>query len=100
MVHLENQYIKSLLFFFSSRRRHTRLNWVTGVQTCALPICQFVGLGTTLAQTDEPIDNLVAAHETPGGLNEMLNNAWMDETNRNSLAAALDAVFDRVTKSD
>src|SRR5690606_40513686 len=26
------------LFFFSSRRRHTRFH-VTGVQTCALPIC-------------------------------------------------------------
>src|SRR3546814_4907509 len=29
----------SLLFFFSSRRRHTRCALVTGVQTCALPIC-------------------------------------------------------------
>src|SRR3546814_3433040 len=29
-----------LLFFFSSRRRHTRCALVTGVQTCALPICQ------------------------------------------------------------
>src|SRR6187200_3614413 len=28
-----------LCFFFSSRRRHTRLCQVTGVQTCALPIC-------------------------------------------------------------
>src|SRR3546814_18264741 len=27
-----------LLFFFSSRRRHTRCALVTGVQTCALPI--------------------------------------------------------------
>src|SRR3546814_4335569 len=25
--------------FFSSRRRHTRCALVTGVQTCALPIC-------------------------------------------------------------
>src|SRR3546814_7473354 len=29
-----------LLFFFSSRRRHTRCALVTGVQTCALPICR------------------------------------------------------------
>src|SRR3546814_10368940 len=29
-----------LLFFFSSRRRHTRCALVTGVQTCALPIYQ------------------------------------------------------------
>src|SRR3546814_4013854 len=30
-----------LLFFFSSRRRHTRCALVTGVQTCALPIYRF-----------------------------------------------------------
>src|SRR3546814_1422632 len=28
------------VFFFSSRRRHTRCALVTGVQTCALPISQ------------------------------------------------------------
>src|SRR3546814_8248597 len=27
-----------MIFFFSSRRRHTRCALVTGVQTCALPI--------------------------------------------------------------
>src|SRR3546814_5841460 len=30
-----------LVFFFSSRRRHTRCALVTGVQTCALPIFKF-----------------------------------------------------------
>src|SRR3546814_11363376 len=29
-----------VLFFFSSRRRHTSCALVTGVQTCALPICR------------------------------------------------------------
>src|SRR3546814_9776107 len=29
-------------FFFSSRRRHTRCALVTGVQTCALPICRIL----------------------------------------------------------
>src|SRR3546814_4502261 len=29
-------------FFFSSRRRHTICALVTGVQTCALPICLLV----------------------------------------------------------
>src|SRR3546814_4841409 len=28
------------IFFFSSRRRHTRCALVTGVQTCALPILE------------------------------------------------------------
>src|SRR3546814_11001190 len=30
------------MFFFSSRRRHTRCALVTGVQTCALPIHQLM----------------------------------------------------------
>src|SRR5881409_4267030 len=37
-------------FFFSSRRRHTRCETVTGVQTCALPILTATGqpsLGST-----------------------------------------------------
>src|SRR3546814_4178383 len=33
-----------MFFFFSSRRRHTRCALVTGVQTCALPICALVSL--------------------------------------------------------
>src|SRR3546814_13133672 len=32
------------MFFFSSRRRHTRCALVTGVQTCALPICRRLGV--------------------------------------------------------
>src|SRR3546814_3105178 len=31
--------VYNFFFFFSSRRRHTRCALVTGVQTCALPIC-------------------------------------------------------------
>src|SRR3546814_7989360 len=34
-----------LFFFFSSRRRHTRCSLVTGVQTCALPICPLGWIG-------------------------------------------------------
>src|SRR3546814_10822681 len=32
--------VPSYVFFFSSRRRHTRGALVTVVQTCALPICR------------------------------------------------------------
>src|SRR3546814_10279050 len=35
-----------ILFFFSSRRRHTRCALVTGVQTCALPISERCGITT------------------------------------------------------
>src|SRR3546814_2299008 len=32
-------FLSEYRFFFASRRRHTRCALVTGVQTCALPIC-------------------------------------------------------------
>src|SRR3546814_3702398 len=35
--------VSFFLFFFSSRRRHTRCALVTGVQTCALPILHTCG---------------------------------------------------------
>src|SRR3546814_18554622 len=34
------------MFFFSSRRRHTRCALVTGVQTCALPISALVAVAS------------------------------------------------------
>src|SRR3546814_1329041 len=36
-----------VVFFFSSRRRHTRCALVTGVQTCALPIYRLANEGMT-----------------------------------------------------
>src|SRR3546814_6110482 len=36
--------VRAYVFFFSSRRRHTRCALVTGVQTCALPICLMIGV--------------------------------------------------------
>src|SRR3546814_1208007 len=32
-------FVQGVFFFFASRRRHTMCALVTGVQTCALPIC-------------------------------------------------------------
>src|SRR3546814_4183727 len=34
-------FVLCFVFFFSSRRRHTRCALVTGVQTCALPISEW-----------------------------------------------------------
>src|SRR3546814_4270837 len=42
-----------MFFFFSSRIRHTICALVTGVQTCALPICYFQDIG----QDDNLDDN-------------------------------------------
>src|SRR3546814_9069895 len=39
------------VFFFSSRRRHTRCALVTGVQTCALPIFEDHGVRISAANT-------------------------------------------------
>src|SRR3546814_1972824 len=40
------------LFFFSSRRRHTRCALVTGVQTCALPISMLQNMAKNLQRLD------------------------------------------------
>src|SRR3546814_16297725 len=42
-----------VIFFFSSRRRHTRCALVTGVQTCALPIS---GVTSRIAEVRKAID--------------------------------------------
>src|SRR3546814_5616759 len=45
------------MFFFSSRRRHTRCALVTGVQTCALPICDIdVKEADRLGQSADELD--------------------------------------------
>src|SRR3546814_9863520 len=45
-------------FFFASRRRHTSCAFVTGVQTCALPILPYMAQRTT--------DAWIAALEAAG----------------------------------
>src|SRR3546814_4894374 len=45
-----------IVFFFSSRRRHTRCALVTGVQTCALPIYTvFVVPPVRIAENPRPV---------------------------------------------
>src|SRR3546814_18232014 len=50
-----------MLFFFSSRRRHTRCALVTGVQTCALPIFDSFGLGETASAVARFMDEAANA---------------------------------------
>src|SRR3546814_5594568 len=56
-----------LFFFFSSRRRHTRCALVTGVQTCALPICQALAV---LVGQDGSVENRVL--DLPEGITPSL----------------------------
>src|SRR3546814_11926839 len=51
------------LFFFSSRRRHTRCALVTGVQTCALPIWKAdvsdrIATGQKLVMPTPPVETV------------------------------------------
>src|SRR3546814_4584903 len=58
-------------FFISSRRRHTSCALVTGVQTCALPICIYAEPETTLADLDRdaaPIWLVAERLRDPGNL--------------------------------
>src|SRR3546814_4888665 len=60
-----------MVFFFSSRRRHTRCALVTGVQTCALPICPVtkdqrmmaaaLDNGTLLVNRSSPLHHHIAS---------------------------------------
>src|SRR3546814_5606959 len=50
------------MFFFSSRRRHTRCALVTGVQTCALPIFKHYG---TQKQKDDYLPKLARGEYIP-----------------------------------
>src|SRR3546814_1381664 len=45
-----------VVFFFSSRRRHTRCALVTGVQTCALPISVVPGVARRPRRRLDPRD--------------------------------------------
>src|SRR3546814_5260510 len=57
-----------VVFFFSSRRRHTRCALVTGVQTCALPISFHDGWNL-ITEEEHPgihdVDYIRYSHEHP-----------------------------------
>src|SRR3546814_19051920 len=56
-----------LVFFFSSRRRHTRCALVTGVQTCALPISSSPGRRNPSSVRDAVVAGEAAGAGLDGG---------------------------------
>ena len=82
-----------MVFFFSSRRRHTRFWHVTGVQTCALPILHCSELHRTAGPQDTRqlrygvfyIFGIYLANSRYTLLNEM-SSLWLLEAGRQQTA--------------
>src|SRR3546814_4342749 len=65
-----------LLFFFSSRRRHTRCALVTGVQTCALPISGYFAQYPAIGEMVKSIGKLDRNYVS----HEYFNRHWQPES--------------------
>src|SRR3546814_11722332 len=76
--------VSLLVFFFSSRRRHTRCALVTGVQTCALPICR------TNPRRTNPTTSAVRVAPRPVGHAVGMQDAIVSTTTPSGTEAARD----------
>src|ERR1043166_1495615 len=79
--------LERVVFFFSSRRRHTRFRNVTGVQTCALPILVHWDAGKREQILTAGFDGIVLhSAESKGGdvrwKNELLSHAHQEQPPR------------------
>src|SRR3546814_10109680 len=99
--------VVSVLFFFSSIRRHTRCALVTGVQTCALPICNMDPSGTKEIDETNPllgrcygrhVKDYAALSATPGDFEALAKAVGeMQRTEPNYSASDLAAIRVPVT---
>src|SRR3546814_6267789 len=71
-----------VVFFFSSRRRHTRCALVTGVQTCALPICPVAACSEIVGQDDSAIEAPPEIGNDERRLHVRAYNHWRSEERR------------------
>src|SRR3546814_7914674 len=82
------------VFFFSSRRRHTRCALVTGVQTCALPISDAqpaspaAGQGTTVVITGDHNQVILGCQSCPLSEDAQSNPRAEGRTPGSSVGAA------------
>src|SRR3546814_7449446 len=86
-----------IYFFFSSRRRHTRCALVTGVQTCALPIC-YKSLKAVLDGGIEGRPETVLFYATSNRRHLMARD--MIENERSTAINPSEAVEEKVSLSD
>src|SRR3546814_18629481 len=88
------QWFRTVLFFISSRRRHTRCALVTGVQTCALPISHRRDAGPD-ALFVRGVQLLVSRQRQHGGAASL----WHPRA-KGTLAAPIDEWRNSVSLSD
>src|SRR3546814_2300209 len=86
-----------LFFFFSSRRRHTRCALVTGVQTCALPICGItqVRFAASLSRWSVPGPFRSFCPSSIADTSIVLKELFLLETKINRMASLLEEVIER-----
>src|SRR3546814_16124341 len=91
--------ISVCVFFFSSRRRHTRCALVTGVQTCALPIFRIsVGVQNRLGALGNLIDPFFWRNVL-GGLRPRASKAFIHHLFGNGMKIARARVITRSGQS-
>src|SRR3546814_10844297 len=73
-------------FFFSSRRRHTRCALVTGVQTCALPICALLGYACIRCGARYPAELAIDSRGCPACFDEAPANLRLVRHGENAIA--------------
>lgn len=57
----------------------------------------YLGVGSTLDDSEQPPADLVRPHETPEGINETVRKSWFDPQNQAHLEQALDHVLERIS---
>src|SRR3546814_8414940 len=90
-----------MIFFFSSRRRHTSCALVTGVQTCALPICAIDGATVGLGHGTDGTMALTNSGTIAGGVTGVESNAGGSVTlvNSGTISGATGAAFTSLTQT-
>src|SRR3546814_5671544 len=86
-----------MYFCFSSRRRHTRCALVTGVQTCALPICDEQMGGTWNYLDITPLGRQETWEDSPEGYPQTPPYKWWNWHDSYVAGAAPDRRWEEVS---
>src|SRR3546814_9974694 len=87
------------MFFFSSRRRHTSCALVTGVQTCALPICSSVK-GLMLGGNCDGSTALIGFNRFRGFTGALVAGGWVADAVESFFFEAVAAELDPIPSAD